>query len=163
MQEIQALGWYYLVRVQGQVHLRLAQGQEVSFASLVSSKGQSWQGPVQAFKKAGWLRCWAVGQWRAKHPEPWLLLTNYPPAQGNWYGLRIWEELAFRDFKSTGWQWQRSRVWKPEHANRLWLVMALAYVWMVSLGTRVIRTPKLRRELTRGRAWRRSVFHLGLR
>jgi hypothetical protein len=163
LQEIQALGWYYLVRVQGQVHLRLAQGQEVSLASLVSRKGQSWQGPVQAFKKAGWLRCWAVGQWRAKHPEPWLLLTNYPPAQGNWYGLRMWEELAFRDFKSTGWQGQRSRVWKPEHANRLWLVMALAYVWMVSLGTRVIRTPKLRRELTRGRAWRRSVFHLGLR
>src|SRR5918999_2688022 len=79
LQEIQALGWYYLGRVQGQVHLRLAQGQEVSFASLVSRKGQSWQGPVQAFKKAGWLRCWAVGQWRGENTLPRAPFSNYPP------------------------------------------------------------------------------------
>ena len=71
--------------------------------------------------------------------------------------------MAFKDFMSTGWQWQRSRVWKPEHANRLWLVMALAYAWVISLGTRVVRNSTLRVELTRGKAWRRSVFHLGLR
>src|SRR5919106_3119271 len=83
LQEIQALGWYYLVRVQGQVHLRLAQGQEGSFASLVSRKGQSWQGPVQAFKKAGWLRCWAVGQWRGGEPQTPLLFCTKPPPPRN--------------------------------------------------------------------------------
>ena len=163
LQVVDSLGWYYLVRVQRQVRLILEDGQEVPYHQLVPKKGQRWQGQVYAFKKAGWLQCWAVGQWQAKNREPWLLLTNYPAAQGRWYALRMWEELAFKDFKSTGWQWQRSRVWQPEHANRLWLVMALAYAWMVSLGTRVVRNPKLRVELTRGKARRRSVFHLGLR
>lgn len=163
LQAIHKRGWYYLVRVQGHVRLMLADGRAIPFASLVPKAGQRWGGWVDAFKKAGWVRCWAIGQWKARYDQPWLLLTNWPEAQGNWYGLRMWEELAFRDFKSTGWQWQRSHVWDPDHANRLWLVMALAYVWALSLGTRVIRTKALRRELTRGRGWRRSVFHLGLR
>jgi hypothetical protein len=45
----------------------------------------------------------------------------------------------------------------------LWLVLALAYVWVLTLGTRVLRTPAWRQELTRGRRGRYSVFHLGLR
>jgi hypothetical protein len=163
LQAIQQRGWFYLVRVQGQVRLRLDDGRLVRFAALVPRPGRRWAGWAYAFKKAGWCRCWAVGQWRRPHQEPWLLVTNWPSAQGSWYGLRMWEEVAFRDLKSMGWQWQRSRVWDPAHANRLWLVMALAYAWTLSLGTRVIRTPTLRRELTRGKAWRHSVFQLGLR
>jgi hypothetical protein len=63
----------------------------------------------------------------------------------------MWEELAFRDVQSTGWQWQRSHVWDPVPANRLWLAMALAYAWVLSLGTRALGTPAWCRELTRGR------------
>jgi hypothetical protein len=84
---VDSLGWYYLVRVQKHVRLVLDDGQEVAYHSLVPKKGKRWQGPVYAFKKAGWLQCWAIGQWKTKHQEPWLLLTNYPAAQGNWYGL----------------------------------------------------------------------------
>jgi hypothetical protein len=152
-----------LVRVQGTVRLRLAEGRAVPFAHLVPQPGHRWRGEVAAFKKAGWRRCWAVGQWHRPHQEAWLLLTNWPQAQGNWCGLRMWEEAAFRDQTSNGWQWQRSHVWDPEHANRLWLVMALAYAWTRSLGTRVLRQGPLRRELTRGKGWRRSVLQLGLR
>ena len=156
-------GWYYLVRVPRHIRLRVAGGRVVPFGHLVPRPGCRWAGAVEAFKKAGWQRCWAVGQWRGRYQEPWLLLTNWPHAQGAWYGLRMWEELAFRDFKSQGWHWQRSRVWEPAHAARLWLVMALAYVWSLSLGTRVLHCPGLQRELTRGRAGRHSVFQLGLR
>jgi hypothetical protein len=160
---IEALGFYYLVRVGWQVRLRLAEAGVVPFGRLVAKRGQRWRGRVEAFKKAGWLPCFAVGQWRAGYKEPWLLLTNYPPAQGTWYGLRMWKELAFRDFKSSGWQWQKSHVWQPEHANRLWLVLALAYVWVLSLGTLVVRSKAWLRELSRGKGQRHSVFQLGLR
>jgi hypothetical protein len=145
------------------VRLWLDDGRTVPVAHLVSRPGQRWRGWVYAFKKAGWLRCWAVGLWRRPPQEAWLWLTNWPQAQGRWYGLRMGEETAFRDQKANGWQWQRRHVWDPEHANRLWLVMALAYAWTLSLGTRVIRTARLRQALTRGHAWRRSVFQLGLR
>ena len=100
----------------------------------MSQVGATWSGEVQAFKKAGWRRYWALAKWDQSHKEPrnqgtkepWLLLTNYPQAEAGWYGMRMWEELGFKDLKSNGWQWQRSRVREPERAERLWLVMALA-------------------------------------
>ena len=163
LRAIQDMGWYFLVRVSSQVRLVVEEGSQIPFGSLISQAGERWHGRVYAFKKAGWMRCWAIGQWDQGHKEPWLLLTNFPGAQGKWYGLRMWEESAFKDFKSNGWQWQRSRVRDPEHANRLWLVMALAYVWVISMGTQVAGSPTLRVELTRGKGTRRSVFQLGLR
>lgn len=129
----------------------------------MSREEQYWQGEVRAFKKAGWLSCRALAQWGKGHQEPWLLLTNYPPAQAEWYGVRMWEELAFKDLKSNGCQWHQSRLRIPERAERLWLVMALAYAWVVSLGTQVLGKPALLKQLSRGRGNRLSVFKLGLR
>ena len=45
----------------------------------------------------------------------------------------------------------------------MWLVLALALAWVSSLGTQVIRSTALRRELTRGHRWEFSVVQLGLR
>ncbi len=162
LERIEKRGWFYLVRVQRTLHL-LHQGREISFGRTLTRRGQEWSGPVQAFKSAGWLPCWALACWGKGHREPWLLLTNYPPAQAPWYGWRMWEELAFRDFKSTGWQWHKSRVWEPAHANRLWLVLALAYAWTLSLGTQGACLEAVRPELMRGKTRRLSLFALGLR
>lgn len=71
---------------------------------------------------------------QADADEPWLLVTNHPFVTAAEYGMRMWEELAFRDLKSGGWQWQRSRVRVPARAARLWLVLALASAWMVVCG-----------------------------
>ena len=164
LRAIQDMGWYFLVRVSNQVRLIVEEGTEIAFGKLIPRVGISWHGEVYAFKKTGWMKCWAIGQWDKGNKEPWLLLTNYPGAQGKWsFRGRMWEELAFKDFKTNGWQWQRSHVWDPEHANRLWLIMALAYVWVISMGTQVAGNPALRTELTRGTGPRRSVFQLGLR
>ena len=167
LQAIEAMGWYYLVRVTKGVRLILEEGEEVGFQSVVTQVDQhldqSWRGEVQAFKKAGWLRCRALAKWGQGHEEPWLLLTNYPAARPEWYGTRMWEELAFKDLKSNGWQWQRSRLRTPERAERLWLVMALAYVWVVSMGSYVLATPRHLAQVSRRKGNRLSVFHLGLR
>jgi hypothetical protein len=161
---IEKRGWFYLVRVHRALQLRdESGGPKVSFGELLARPGQEWSGPVRVFEKAGGLPCRALAYWGKGHQGPWLLLTNYPPAQAPWYGWRMWEELAFRDFKSTGWQWQKSRVWRPEHANRLWLVLALAYAWMLSLGTQGDCLEEVRPQLSRGKSRRRSLFTLGLR
>ena len=141
LEAMEAMGWHYLVRVTKGVHLILEEGGETEYGSLVTRAGETWGGEVHAFKKAGWRRCWALAKWGRGHKEPWLLLTNYPKASAEWYGIRMWEELAFKDLKSNGWQWQRSRVREPERAERLWLVMAVAYLWVVSMGTHVLETP----------------------
>lgn len=163
VRRIEKRGWSYLVRVQRALRVRRQPGGEISFGELITRPGQQWSGRVLVFKSAGWISCWAIAYWGQGHKEAWLLLTNYAPAQASWYGWRMWEELAFRDLKSMGWQWQKSRVWDPKHANRLWLVMALAYAWVLSLGTQAFCIRDVRLEVTRGKKRRLSLFRLGLR
>jgi hypothetical protein len=161
---IRERGWHFLVRVQGSVRI-IPEGRKrsVPFRSLISRPGQQWSGWVKAFKKAGWRRCWAIAFWGRGYQEPWLLLSDWELVRGPAYGWRMWEELAFRDFKSYGWNWQKSHVWDPTHANRLWLVMALAYAWVLSLGTQAAHLLTVRREVARGRQLRHSLFVLGVR
>ena len=64
--------------------------------------------------------------------------------------------------KGGGWQWQRSRVWQPDHADRLVLVLALAYAWALTQGTLVLDASNLLRRVTRGARKRFSVFRCGL-
>lgn len=155
--------WFFLVRVQSDVVLRLQNGQEVPFAQMVAQPARMWSQQVLAFKKAGWLPCRALGYWKIGAEEPWLLLSNCPEARVGDYRVRMWEEAAFRDLKSNGFEWQKSRVRKPAHANLLWLVMALAYTWAVALGTEALSEPKLWRQVARGNKSRTSVFQAGLR
>ena len=161
LRHIQERGWHFLVRVQGQVKLRLESGDTVAFADRVSRPGQAWTGPGTAFKKAGGLACQAIAYWGRGHEQPWLLLTNDPDAQGSWYGWRMWEELGFRDFKSYGWGWHKSRVWNPEHANRLWLAMALAYAWILSLGTQGKCLKEVRPQVVGSKDSHYSLFRVG--
>lgn len=163
LRRIQKRGWYFLVRVQGSVRLRLRNGQIVRFKDVIQRPGQEWSDWVEAFRKAGWQRCRALAYWGRGQKQPWLLLTNSPEAEAPHYGWRMWEELAFRDFKSYGWQWHKSRVRDPEHANRLWLVLALAYAWILSLGTQAAQVETVRKQVCRGRELRHSLFMLGIR
>lgn len=163
MERVVARNWYFLFRVQGTVRLRLNSGQTVAFRDLVGQPGRCCNQEVRAFKKAGWIPYRALGYWKVGQSEPWLLLTNWPEATTAEYGLRMWEEHGFRDLKSNGFNWQKSRVRLAQHANRLWLLMALAYVWVVSLGTRVLEQPQRWRQVARGAKERFSVLKLGLR
>lgn len=163
LRRIEQRQWQFLVRVQGTVRLRLKDSSKVTFRSRICRPGQQWSQEVEAFAKSGWRRCWALAYWGNGQKQPWLLLTNSPDAKAPQYGWRMWEELAFRDLKSYGWHWERSHVWNPEHANRLCLVMAVAYAWTLSLGTQVAHWTEALRQVARGAHSRYSVFRLGLR
>ena len=76
--------------------------------------------------------------------------------------MRMWEELTFRDCKSGGWQWRKSRVWKPERADMLWLAMSAAYARMLSLGAKVCLSPEIHRAAVDGNPDSVNVFSLGL-
>ena len=51
-----------------------------------------------------------------------------------WYGLRAWIEQGFKITKRGGWQWQRTRMTDPQRAARLWLAVAVATLWLLSVG-----------------------------
>jgi len=168
---VEQMGWHYLFRVQGQTRF-YALGQQPKDAQALNTltkRGKGWKGHGYVFKHSGWVECWAQVIWKGEFEDGWCLITNRAGIEGRgmdgkMYGVRVWQEEAFRDMKSGGWQWQRSHVWKPAHAERLLLGIALAYAIALSLGTEVIKGGKgLKRELTRGRTPRYGVMRLGLR
>lgn len=78
-----------------------------------------------------------MARWDEGYQEPWLIVTNLKPKEGNvlWYSLRSWIEASYRDIKSDGWQWQKTRLREPDRAERLWLAMAIATLWTVTMGS----------------------------
>jgi hypothetical protein len=63
-----------------------------------------------------------------------------------WYGFRSWIESSYRDFKSDGWQWHKTRLRDPQRAERHWLAMAVATLGMVVEGTQP-EPPQLPRDV----------------
>lgn len=170
---IHQIGWHYLFRVQGHCHF-WEEGTDESEAKAVKTlarRGGHFCGNGRVFKKAAkqqrqgaWLPCRVLVKWPHRFQEPWCLITNSPYVTAAHYAMRAWEEQSFRDLKSGGWQWQRSRVWNPQHAQRLVLAMSIAYAFVLSVGTKAIRSGRqTMSQLTRGHSRHFSVFRLGLR
>jgi len=99
--------------------------------------GTRWQGQGAAFVKyPSRLPCTLLACWEEGYKEAWFLLTDLPPESSAacWYGLRAWIEQGFKITKRGGWQWQRTRMTDPERAARLWLAVAVATLWLLSVG-----------------------------
>ena len=43
-------------------------------------------------------------------------------------------EAGFKDTKREGWQWHQTKMVDPRRAERLWLAIAVATLWAVSVG-----------------------------
>lgn len=107
------------------------------FFCFVPAKGFRWQGRGTAFKgKKSQLRCTLLGYWGEAYQDPWFVLTDLAPecADACWYGLRSWIEQGFKRSKRSGWQWQHTRMADPRRAERLWMAMAIATWWLLSVG-----------------------------
>ena len=160
---IQSLGFNYLMRVQGQTRFRHRNGKEYPLKHLVKM-GESWAGHGSVFKKHGWLSLHVYVYWELGYDDLWCLVSNLSHLCAKDYACRYWQEASFRDLKSDGWQWQRSQVWLPQHADRLILAMALAYVWILSHGTHIaLADDHERRKITRRKHAPYSIFREGLR
>src|SRR5262249_17685577 len=118
-----ALGWHYLLRLQGGTKGLLPDGREGTAAELggriggaavgwVGRIGGRWLGEARLFKKAGWRAAQVLAYWPFGRDEPWLLVGDERacPRRFATYGQRTWTEELFRDEKSCGLNWQKSRV-----------------------------------------------------
>ncbi len=133
---IQQCHWHPYLRINRQVFFR--PGDEQQFRTLQQAfqqAGCSWVGKGTCFKTHP-RDVTLVVQWEADYPEPWLVLTDLAPelARPGWYGLRTWIECGFKHLKRAGWQWQSTRMRDPERATRFWLALAVATLWVLSVG-----------------------------
>lgn len=147
--------WPYLLRVQRSTRIRRPNHKPQPLRQMVGY-GQRWTGRAQVFKKAGWQWKWVSVVWEVGYADPWCLCSDHQ-IDPLLYRYRAHHEGSFRDLKSDGFHWQRSRVWLPSHVERLLLVLALATFWTLTEGTKVQHLYPLTR-----RQQRLSVFRLGL-
>jgi len=99
--------------------------------------GMSWQGRVECFAgKHSRLNATLLMHWEPGYESAWVILTDLEPEQAriSWYGLRTWIEGGFKDFKRGLWGWHHGKMQCASGVERLWLALALAQLWCVSLG-----------------------------
>jgi len=157
---VRRLGWSYLFRVQGQTKLITRDGHEHA----LQDQSTGWSAYGTLFKQRGRIKGHALVYREFGQKQTWHLITNDASLSVLDYSRRNWQEQSFKDLKSGGWNWQQSHVWDPDHAQVLLLVLALAYAWVLSLGTLMAHADKpVRARITRSaRRWY-SVFREGLR
>lgn len=82
------------------------------------------------------LDCTLLARWDADYQDPRLIVTDLLPqlADVACYGMRAWIECGFKDTKRGGWSWHHTKMQDPARAERHWLVMAVATLWVVSVG-----------------------------
>jgi Transposase DDE domain len=135
---IRKLNWHPLLRInQGGKFRPEGWYHFVPLASLAPRVGGRWRGRGTAFAtKAKQLECTLLVFWGEGHEEAWLVLTDLAPeaSDASWYGLRSWIEQFFKDCKRGGWQWQRTRMTDQARAERLWLAVAVATIWLIRVG-----------------------------
>lgn len=132
------LKWHPFLRIKEQGYFRPANcGRFRPLKGVVTADRPLWSGQVTAFKTpSAQLTCTLLAGCVPEQREPWLILTDWPPeaAEIAWYGLRAWIEAGFKDFKRGGWDWQHTKMTDPDRASRLWLVMSVATLWVLSVG-----------------------------
>ena len=135
---ITRLGWHPFLRINvGGTFRPTGQVRGVPLKTLVPEPGATWQGTGIAFKgRHRQLHCTLLACWEPGYKDPWLILTDLPPEASTacWYGLRAWIEQGFKITKRAGWQWQRTRMTQPDRAARLWRAVAVATLWLLSVG-----------------------------
>jgi len=132
------LGWHPFLRVNlGGTFRPTGCARFRSLRSFVPQTDQRWAGTGTAFKSdSRRLNCTLLAWHGPGYRDPWLILTDVPPQAADvaWYGLRAWIEQGFKITKRAGWQWHRTRMTHPDRAARLWLAIAVATLWLVSVG-----------------------------
>lgn len=135
-QAILRLGWHPFLRI-NMIGTYRREG-ESDFRPLPFAApkiGTHWSGRVTCFRKRR-LQCTLLARWDEGHSEPWLIVTDLPPEHADvcWYAMRAWIEAGFKDLKRGGCRWNYTRMTDPKRAERYWLALAVATLWLVAIG-----------------------------
>ncbi len=133
---IVSLGWHPFLRINLGGKVRPLGAERFDWLhTLVPQRGLAWSGVVDCFVEKT-VRCTLLARWDESYADPWLVLTDLAPEAGNvlWYSMRTWIEGGFKDIKRGGWQWHQTKMTDPARASRLWLAIAVATLWVVSVG-----------------------------
>lgn len=156
-------GWFYVIRQRKEVTIRDSRGIWFPISNIPLMPGQT--------KVIGWTwmaktnpvgPVWLVLHWQKGEETAWILVSNRPNTR--WlirtYRRRMWIEEMFADMKKHGFNMQATHLRHIQRIERLILGVCIAYVWLVSLGSWVVKNG-FRHLVDRKDRRDKSYFRLG--
>jgi hypothetical protein len=165
LQQIKQWRWFFVLRQKGNTGLWLdEQTGWQRLDGLVQLAGQSAWYPNASLTQSDIFPVSVLIYWQIGEKQPWCLATNLPDASLTlrYYRRRMWIEEMFADFKKHGFDLEHTMLRNSPRLSRLTLAVAFLYVWLLSVGSRTIRTG-LRHFVDRKDRRDLSLFQIGLR
>jgi hypothetical protein len=161
--QLQNWCWQYVLRQKGQylvLPFRKRTAQRLD--SLVSETGQLVWLSNSRFTKKHRFRVNVLAYRKLGEKEPWLLTTNLPDSQLalRAYRRRMWIEEMFGDMKGHGFDLESTHLRNFLRLSRLTLMVVLLYVWLLSFGSRIIKSGQ-RHLVDRNDRRDYSLFRIG--
>lgn len=165
IQQVEQWGWYYVLRQKANNQVQLdEQAAWRGFGSVIQAPGQrAWFPEVSLTLKHAHPTN-LLAYWRKGEKQPWLLATNLPTLRlaVSVYNRRMWIEELFGDLKGHGFHLADTHLQHVARLSRLTLAVVLLYLWLVAVGTRIIKNGT--RPLVDRRDRRDlSIFQIGWR
>lgn len=160
---LQKQGWHYVLRQQGRVQVWQPGMTQARLTDLGLKEGET--------RYLGWVRLAAkyhygpvsmVLHWEKGEEEPWYLATDQA---ATWrtiqtYKLRMWIEEMHGDMKGHGFDLEATHMRDVDRLSRLVLGVCLLYVWLIAVGSWVVKTGR-RPQVDRKDRRDKSCFRLG--
>ena len=135
-------GWHFVIRQRGAIKVRQPGQAWTKLNQFDLKPGQTrYLGWIQLTEKhhIGWL--WLILHWETGEDEPWYLVSD---CQGrrrliNRYRVRMWIEEMYGDMKGHGFDLEATHLDNPGRISRLVLAVCFAFVWLISLGSWVVK------------------------
>ena len=165
LQQLKQWRWFFVLRQKGNTGLWLDERtgwQRVD--ALVQRAGQSVWCPNAYLTQSDIFPVSVLIHWQKGEKQPWCLATNLPDASLTlrYYRRRMWIEEMFADFKKHGFDLESTMLRNSPRLSRLTLAVVFLYVWLLSVGSRTIRSGR-RHFVDRKDRRDLSLFQIGLR
>lgn len=156
-------GWHFVIRQQGKIQVYSPAFGWRRLDSFALEPGQTrvlgWVRLTRR-RNVGWF--WLVLHWEAGEDAPWYLASSRSGrgALIRLYKKRMWTEEMYGDWKGHGFDLEASHLRDPDRIDRLVLAVALTFLWLIALGSVVVKRGQ--RHLVDHRSRRdKSYFRIG--
>jgi hypothetical protein len=160
---VKAQGWHYVLRQQGKVQVWQPGEAQRQLADFDLEEGETrYLGWVYLTQEHHYGPVSMVLHWKAGEEEPWYLVTDQA---ATWhtiriYKVRMWTEEMYGDMKGHGFDLESTHLQGLDRLSRLVLGVCLIYVWLIALGSWLVKNGK-RHWVDRKDRRDKSYFRLG--
>ena len=160
---IKGQGWHYVLRQQGKIKVWQPGEAQQPLADFGLKEGETrYLGWVYWTEEHFYGPVSAVLHWQAGEEQPWYLVTDQAATWRTMctYRVRMWTEEMYGDMKGHGFDLESTLLQDPDRLSRLVLAVSLVYVWLICLGSWVVKNGQ-RHKVDRKDRRDKSYFRLG--